>query len=98
MRLRWELNQLWPYKDMRASVGKYEYNAETPKQGSKRLTSITKTIHFARLGILDINAPYPTKIVPNWLVCSCEILRLSVRASVLHIGSLRTIGGGGEKN
>ena len=35
-------------------VGKY--NAESPKQDSKRLNSVTKTIHFAYLGILFIYA------------------------------------------
>ena len=33
-------------------VGKY--NAESLKQGCKRFNSITKTIHFANLGILFI--------------------------------------------
>ena len=37
-------------------VGKY--NAESPKQDSKRFNSITKTIiHFAHLGILLIYEP-----------------------------------------
>ena len=31
--------------------------AESPKQGSKKFSSITKTIHFAHLGILVIFAP-----------------------------------------
>ena len=30
------------------------YNAENPKQDSKRFNSITKTIHFAYLGLLFI--------------------------------------------
>ena len=39
--------------DRRAgSVGKY--NAESPKQDSRRFNSITMTIHFAHLGILFI--------------------------------------------
>ena len=33
-----------------------KFNAESPKQGSKRLNSITKTIHFAHLGLLFIYA------------------------------------------
>ena len=35
----------------RAGSGVGKYNAESPKQGSKRFNSITKTIHFAHLGI-----------------------------------------------
>ena len=35
-----------------SDVGKYEYYAESPKQGSPRLNFITKTIHFAHQGIL----------------------------------------------
>ena len=35
----------------RAASGVGKYNAESPKQGSKRFNSITKTIHFAHLGI-----------------------------------------------
>ena len=34
--------------------GSGNYNAESPKQGSKRFNSITKTIHWAHLGILFI--------------------------------------------
>ena len=61
MRLSWELNQLWPYKDgggvmpvRRAGSGVGKYIAESPKQGSKKFNSITKTIHFAHRGILFI--------------------------------------------
>ena len=36
----------------RAGSGVYNFNAESPKQGSKRFNSITKTIHFAHLNIL----------------------------------------------
>ena len=36
----------------RAGSGVGKYNAESPKQDSKRFNSITKTIHFAHLGIL----------------------------------------------
>ena len=32
----------------------HKYNAESPNQGRKRFNSITKTIHFAHLGILFI--------------------------------------------
>ena len=35
-------------------VGKYKYNAKSPKQGSQRFNSIAKTIHLAHLGILFI--------------------------------------------
>ena len=35
-------------------VGVGEYNAESPKQGSKRFNSISKKVHFAHLGILFI--------------------------------------------
>ena len=35
----------------RAASGVGKYNAESPKQGSKRFNSITKTIHFAHLVI-----------------------------------------------
>ena len=38
----------------RAGSGVGKYNAESSKQGSKRFNSITKTIHFAHLGILFI--------------------------------------------
>ena len=38
----------------------HTYNAKSPKQGSKRLDFITKTILFARLVILVIFAPGPT--------------------------------------
>ena len=37
-----------------AGSGVSNYNAESPKQDSKRFNSITKTIHFAHLGILFI--------------------------------------------
>ena len=40
----------------RAGPGVGKYNAESPKQGSKRFNSITKTIHFAHLGIIFIYA------------------------------------------
>ena len=40
----------------RAGSGVGKYNAESSKQGSKRFNSITKTIHFAHLGILLIYA------------------------------------------
>ena len=38
----------------RAGSGVSKYNAESPKQGSKRFNSIRKTIHFAHLGKLFI--------------------------------------------
>ena len=48
--------------DRRAgSVGKY--NAESPKQDSRRFNSITMTIHFAHLGILFIYDMVPFKEV-----------------------------------
>ena len=37
-----------------AGSGVDKHNAESPEQGSKRFNSITKTIHFAHLGILFI--------------------------------------------
>ena len=37
-----------------AGSGVHKYNAESPNQGRKRFNSITKTIHFAHLGILFI--------------------------------------------
>ena len=36
----------------RAGSGVGKYNAESPKQDSKRINSITKTIHFAHLGTI----------------------------------------------
>ena len=39
-----------------AWLGVGKYNAKSPKQGSKWFNSITKTIHFAHLGILIIYA------------------------------------------
>ena len=56
-------DQLWPYWEMlcvrrwsdAGPAGRVRwYNAESPKQGDKRFYSITKTIHFAYLGILFI--------------------------------------------
>ena len=41
----------------RAGSGVGKYNAKTPKQDSKRFNFITKTIHFAHLGILFIYGP-----------------------------------------
>ena len=38
----------------RAGSGIGKYNAESPKQDSKRFISITKTIHLVHLGILFI--------------------------------------------
>ena len=38
------------------SCWQVHYNAESPKQGSKRFNHITKTIHFAHLVILFIYA------------------------------------------
>ena len=40
----------------RAGSGIGKYNAESPKQDSKRFNSMTKTIHFAHLVILFIFA------------------------------------------
>ena len=39
---------------VRSGVDKYIYNAESPKQGSKRFNFFRKAIHFAHLGILFI--------------------------------------------
>ena len=47
--------------DRRASI---QYNAESLKQGSKRLNSITKTIHFAHLGILFIYVINRLRLTP----------------------------------
>ena len=48
----------------RAGSGVGKYNAESPKQSSKRFNSIMKTIHFAHLGILFIYELYrPQKVV-----------------------------------
>ena len=59
--LHWELNQLWPYKDMLfvrqwSDAGPAErvrccllYIAESKKQGSKRFNCITKKSHLAYL-------------------------------------------------
>ena len=38
----------------RPGLGVGKYNAESPKQGSKMVNFITKTIHFAHLGIFCI--------------------------------------------
>ena len=47
-----------PGQRARSGVGKY--NAESPKQGSKRFNFIMKTTHFAYLGILFIyELPHP---------------------------------------
>ena len=40
----------------RAGSGVGKYVAESPKQGSKRFISVTKTNHFANLSILFIFA------------------------------------------
>ena len=45
---------MMPGRRAGSGIGKYSYNADSPKQGSKRFNSITKTIHFAYLGILLI--------------------------------------------
>ena len=40
-----------------------KYNIASQKQGSKRFNSITKTIHFAHLGIFFIYALTPRKLL-----------------------------------
>ena len=42
----------------RAGSGVGKYNAESPTQGSKRFNFITKTSHFAHLGILYLSMQY----------------------------------------
>ena len=44
------------WSDARLAAGVGKYNAKSPKQGIKRFYSITKTIHFAHLGILFVCA------------------------------------------
>ena len=44
------------WSDARLAAGVGKYNAKSPKQGIKRFYSITKSIHFAHLGILFVCA------------------------------------------
>ena len=64
-RLRWQLNQLWPCKDMlcvrrcsdagpAGTIRCWQLQCREHKIGSKRFNSITKSIHVAQLGILFI--------------------------------------------
>ena len=65
-RLRWELNHLWPYKDMlcvlqwsrarpTARVKCWQVQCQRAQnRASKRFNYVTKMIHFADLGILVI--------------------------------------------
>ena len=55
----------------RVNVGKYEYKAESPKQGSNRFNFIMKTIHFAHLCILYyLSIPCTS---PSYLPCNSQL-------------------------
>ena len=56
----------------RAKSGVGNYNDQSPKQGSIRFNSLTKTIHFAHLGILFIYVN---------MYLSCVLLLLAMRNS-----------------
>ena len=53
-----------PFRREGSAVGKY--NAKSLKQGSKRFNFITRTIHFAHLGILFIYVPF---LLQNYAIC-----------------------------
>ena len=60
-RLRWELNQLWPYKDMLCVRQWRPASSTLPRaqnRGSIRFKSITKTIHYAHLLIFFLSMTY----------------------------------------
>ena len=68
-----------PFRREGSGVGKYK--AKRPKQGSKRFNFITRTIHFAHLGILFIYVPF---LLQNYACIVLEKIAILRSQSLLN--------------
>ena len=88
------INCLWRCIDAGlAGRVRYWYNAESPKQGNKRFNSITKTIHFAPLGILFniYLCPHPLPLAPHPLFLNSNYSSLILNHRVITVIEVQRI-------